>query len=546
MKKKTLSEFINNSNRKHNNKYNYSLVNYINNSIPVTIVCPIHGEFKQRPSKHVYGQGCKQCGRIKTSDHQSIGLSGFIKKAKEKHGGTYDYSKVNYINYKTPINIICSTHGEFMQLPSNHLSGKGCKYCGKTAKMDTKMFIDKSKGIYGDEYNYDKVDYVDSTTPVTILCPEHGEFETTPNNFIMKERGCSYCYSRIFDTKSFITKTKLIHGNKYNYDKVDYVDSTTPVTILCPEHGEFNIRADSHRSGHGCRGCSNSISNIEKEVVSFIDSLNINFIENDRTLLDGKELDIYIPSKNIAIEFNGLYWHSDLFIDKHYHLNKTNNCEKLGIQLIHIFEDEWLYKQDIVKSRLRNILGLTTSKIYGRKCDIKEVTTKDKGEFLNDNHIQGTIGSKINLGLYYKDELISLMTFGKRPMLNNCEYELIRFCNKLDTSVIGGASKLLKYFIRNYNPNEIISYADRRWSNGGMYEKLGFDKLKLNQPSFFIIEGKLRKSRFKYQKHKLNDLGFDVDKDKSALENLSNNNINIIYDSGSLTYSLNIYDNKIS
>ena len=219
-------------------------------------------------------------------------------------------------------------------------------------------------------------------------------------------------------------------------------------------------------------------------------------------------------------------------------MNKTELCESKGIKLIHVFEDEWIYKQDIVKSRLKNILGLTSNKIYARKCIIKNVIYKDVKKFLNENHIQGETKSSINIGLYYNNELISLMTFGKRPMINNFSLELIRFCNKLNTSVIGGANKLLQYFIKTYKPNEIISYADRRWSQGDLYEKLGFEFISNTIPNFSYIINKKRINRLKFQKHILIKDGYDGN--KTANQIMLDNNIYKIYDSGNKKYILNI------
>jgi hypothetical protein len=535
--KSNSEEFIKKCDKVYGGMYDYSEVEYVNNSTKVKIICPEHGEFFKRPTHHLNRlQGCPKCSHKKLGESQMKSNGDFINQAKLIHGDKYDYSKVNYQGNKTKIKIICSEHGEFDQIPDNHLKGKGCRYCGGTSKLDSKLFIIKAKKVHGDKYNYSKVDYIDSKTKINIICSEHGEFSILPNNHLCKCQGCLRCLNRVFDTKSFIKKAKEIHGNNYDYANVNFINMNELIDISCNVHGISKQTPIYHLNNFGCKKCGNSMSLIEREVSDFITSLNINFEENDRSVLNGKELDIYIPSKKIAIEFNGLYWHSELFKDKNYHLDKTELCEKEEIQLIHIFEDEWLYKQDIVKSRLKNLLGLTETMIYGRKCVIKNVSSKITKSFLDDNHIQGKCVDKIRYGLYHQDELVSIMTFGKRKILNNDGWELIRFCNKLNTSVIGGASKLFKHFIKTHVFETLISYADRRWSDGGLYNNLGFEYISKTPPNYFYYNENLktRESRIKYQKHKLVTQGFDVNLTEREITNKMG--LYRIYDSGNLKY----------
>jgi hypothetical protein len=208
--------------------------------------------------------------------------------------------------------------------------------------------------------------------------------------------------------------------------------------------------------------------------------------------------------------------------------------------LIHVFEDEWSEKKDIIKSMLKNILGKTENSIYARKCTISAVDKETKKKFLNENHIQGNVATPINIGLFYGGELVSLMCFGK-PRLNlgrkKCfegEYELLRFCNRLNTTVVGGASKLFKYFIDNYKPSSVISYCDRRWSVGGMYETLGFSFDHNSEPNYYYIDGNNRKNRFKYRKSELVKEGYDVE--KSEREIMHERGIKRIYDCGTKVY----------
>ena len=295
-------------------------------------------------------------------------------------------------------------------------------------------------------------------------------------------------------------------------------------------------------NGHAkcCPHCNlnGGTSKKEKEIFNFVSSV-VSCKNNDRKMIQPLELDIYIPEKNIAIEFDGLYWHSDES-NPDKHIYKTELCEKQNIHLIHIFENEWDYKQDIVKSRLKNILGLSENKIYARNCTIKEIDSKTSKEFQEENHIQGACGAKIHLGLFYNDELVSLMTFSKPRFDKKHDWELVRFCNKLNYNVVGGASKLLKYFEKNYNPKNIVSYADRRWTpnfNNNLYEKLGFKLDHISPPDYWYWKNNtILESRIKYQKHKLANILENFESKKTEVENMLDNGYNRIFDCGNLVY----------
>ena len=262
-------------------------------------------------------------------------------------------------------------------------------------------------------------------------------------------------------------------------------------------------------------------------------------IINKRNIIYPYELDIYIPELKLAFEFNGVYWHNELYKTTNYHKEKSDLCEEKGIQLIHIWEDDWLYKQDIVKSMILNKINKVNNKIFARKCKIKEVESKISKDFLNNNHIQGFIGSPIRLGLYYNDELVSLMTFGKKRLFMKSsskegEYELLRFCNKINTSIIGGASRLFKYFLKNYNPKQITTYADRSYSNGNLYKQLGFKFVHKTEPNYYYVIDGIRKHRFGFRKDVLVKQGFDSNKTEHEI--MMERSIYKIYNAGNLKY----------
>jgi hypothetical protein len=255
---------------------------------------------------------------------------------------------------------------------------------------------------------------------------------------------------------------------------------------------------------------------------------------NVRNIISPLEIDLYIPKYKLAIEYDGIYYHSSDFKDKNYHLNKTIACNNKGIQLFHIFESDDI---DIWKSMINNKLKLNT-RVYARKCLVKEISYNDAKTFCLQNHLQGACNSKINLGLFYNDELLEVMTFGKSRFNKHYEYELLRLCTKKYYSVIGGASKLFKYFKQTYKPNSIISYANRRFSNGSIYETLGFKFINKTKPNYFYVHSSsfVKVSRISAQKHKLKTFLKKYDVNLSERENMSNNGYLQIFDCGNLVY----------
>lgn len=289
-----------------------------------------------------------------------------------------------------------------------------------------------------------------------------------------------------------------------------------------------------------CSCVKKPLSSIEEDIKNFLLEYipeNEIFI-NKRTILgNGQELDIYIPSHNIAIELNGIFWHSEVCgKDRKYHLNKTEICLSKNINLIHILDQEWIFKKNIIKSMLLNKIGKTFDKIYARKCEIRKITDNNELKiFLNINHIQGYTHSSINIGLYYNEELISVMTFGKnRFKKDSNEWEMVRFCNKLNINIVGGASKLFKHFINEYNSDKlpIISFADRRFFSGGLYGNLGFKFDKFTSPSYIYWKNNIILNRMACQKHKLHQLLETFSEEKSEYDNMLENGWRRVWDCG--------------
>lgn len=298
------------------------------------------------------------------------------------------------------------------------------------------------------------------------------------------------------------------------------------------------IRRRVSRGTEICNICNPFYSAAQIQLEEFIRSVYTGtMLSNHRATFQGKmEIDVFLPEKRIGIEFNGVYWHSSEVVEPTYHLRKTLACNSKGIRLFHIYEDDWTYKRPILESMLKSLLGTLDTKIHARKCEVREVPPDVAVKFLEENHLQGAVGSQVRLGLFLGDELVSLMTFGEFRFTDKEEggYELIRFCSKLNTVVVGAASKLFSHFQRKFKPLKVISYADRDRSEGGVYEKLGFKLKSYSKPGFsYVVEG-IRKNRFQFRKSVLVAQGFDPS--KSELEIMESRGFFRIYNAGNGVY----------
>lgn len=325
----------------------------------------------------------------------------------------------------------------------------------------------------------------------------------------------------------------LHHTRKYSCQAIGAIVGVCGATVL------------KYLRMHNISLITGSSSSYERIITDYLDSLGIEYVTNTKKIISPYELDIYIPSLKIGIEIDGLYWHSFDKKGSQYHLNKTKLCNDLDIRLIHIFENEIYENLELVQSRIANALFKNTHKIYARKCVIKEVSSGDSRDFLNKNHIQGYVFSKIRIGLYHDDNLVSLMTFGSPRFNKRYEYELIRFCNLSYVSVVGGASRLYKSFLREYNPVSVISYSDIRWNTGNLYERLGMVHLRDSAPNYWYFKKdagifKLF-NRVKFQKHKLKNMLIEYNENDTEWENMRMNGYNKIYDCGNMVYGIN-YD----
>lgn len=394
---------------------------------------------------------------------------------------------------------------------------------GGNSPMCSKEIQEKSKNTclekYGVEYSSQNKQVKEASKNTCL--ERYGGIGWDSKELMVKFRKtCLEKYGVEYISQNEQIKQKITETNRKNtiakFDNVldVYFDKDTGERVFickCP-HPECNKCKDKkyviksqyywNRKSHNTELCTTlqpmgeMSSSLEKIVRLWLDKVGVEYLTNVRDVIPPKELDIYVPSKKVAIEINGIYWHSDKEKPKDYHINKFKECKKQGIQLIQIWEDWLIHNPEIVWSFLLTKLGCCENTVYARKTELREVPSKEASKFLNENHIQGRCNSRYSYGLYYNDELVSLMTFGgnrgsiskNTKKSTSTEYELLRFCNKLNTHVIGGASKLLHHFIKTFHPSQIISYASCDISDGNLYKTLGFEPTNEITRSYWYID----------------------------------------------------------
>jgi len=351
-------EFIGKSNVKHDFRYDYSSVDYVNNRTEVVIICSIHGPFPQTPKKHLCGHGCPDCGGSKQSDTEK-----FKEKSNIKHDFKYDYSNVNYINAKTDVEIICPIHGPFPQTPNDHLDGHGCPKCAGKNKTTEELITEFNK-IHGIRYDYSMVNYINALTEVEIICPIHGSFPQLPNKHL-SGHGCPDCYgNKKSDTEKFKNKSDIKHDFRYDYSLVNYINNRTDVEIICPIHGPFPQLPSTHLLGHGCPRCSHTISKPETQ---WLDSLNIPDDKEHRNVYikikdrkRGFKVDGFDPITNTILEFNGDYYHGN---PAKYPPDKVNPTTHKTYGELYA---RTLNKEQILKSAGYNVVSIWESDFKNR------------------------------------------------------------------------------------------------------------------------------------------------------------------------------------
>ena len=394
--------------------------------------------------------------------------------------------------------------------------------------------------------------YHNNKTNIEVKHKCGNKYSVQPHHFL-EGTSCPKCAviergnNRTKTQEEFQKEFDIVSEGNYTLES-KYIKDREYILVKHECGNRYEVLATNFLQGKGCPKCSLSTSDKEKEILELIKkNYEKEIVVNDRDLLNGKEIDIYLPEDNIAFEYNGLYWHSEAMgIGRNYHSSKTKALLEKDIHLIHILGDEWNNNKELVKNKILYLINaLDIESIYARKCYAKEIDSKVKGEFLNKYHIQGADRSNIKLGLFSKDSdlLLGVMTFSKlRKSLGQSHkedhWELSRFAINHNYIVPGGFGKLFKHFIRNYDYEEIITYADRRWSLGDVYKQNGFELDHISKPNYWYVKNdNIRKHRFNFAKHKLEEKFPDIYyEDKSETEIMEETNYYRLWDCGNYVF----------
>lgn len=453
------------------------------------------------------------------------------------YDGVYDFSNSIYEGMNNKVSYICPTHGEKWSDAKNMMRGAMCQECmfearkGRT-RITQKKMLERFHATHGDRFDYSQAKYVSQQTPIAIICKRHGVFyqkpeyhwsgSKCPNCYHEDERGTKYKYT----LESVSERLQEIYGDLFEVLSENYINSKHSIKVRCKKHNQIcNTTANSLFVNYNpCTKCNHTRSDQEDAIARFL-SIFIDVERRNRAILKPKELDIYIPSKQIAVEYCGMYWHSHGDVEseiknKNKHFYKYSTCQDLGIRLITIYETEWLERSKPIKRLLRNVIGKSKGRLMARKCQLAKVSHQDSVNFYDKYHPQGGAGNGENYGLFWNDKLVACMrfTFGINDRGSSVRtWTLSRYATRVNVS--GGASKLFKAFVDEHAPSEVKSFSDNRYFTGQMYTQLGFDLESESKPDYQVWSPKIGiKPKSHYQR-------------RSIQQRLVDHGINETYDS---------------
>ena len=521
------SDFVKKARETHDAHYIYLKSVYSTAKSPLIIICPTHGEFNQKPGYHLKGSGCPKCNKFRSKAED-------LRKLCKRKRPDLNFDDTTIVNRKSSVIVQCRKHGKYTTSVRQILKGSNCLRCNaEDRKVSLPTIIQEAR-----KYGYSLLDsnYINNKTPMQFRCKNDHIFFVSYQD-LKKGHGCGECKGYKRYSKEELSKIlePMVEGSvSFN----DYKNLHSTITVDCNKCG--NVYENLGRNlikGHGCPRCSQSKE--QKGLSEFVSSLGLEFIENDRDAIEPQELDIYVPDHALAVEMNGIYWHSlgsnrdgskKTGLHSKYHQSKLLRCSDVGISLLQFTDHEWSTKRNIVKSIIKNKFGLSST-IYARKCE--KSTQVDVAEFFHNNHLHGHRSSSVNYTLSYGDKIVAAMSFSRH---SKYEWELMRHCNIINTTVVGGLSRLFKAFLRDYSPNSVFSYADASFSNSFAYDSIGFRNVGLTDPGYFYWKNNKIFSRQRFQKHKLSKKLANFNPDLTEHQNMFLNGYRQYWNAGNYKF----------
>lgn len=535
------AEWVEACTSRHNGRYSYMEERAEDGGrMKARIICPEHGEFLQIPAKHKAGQGCPRCaGNVVDDYHQRLA-----------EAFPDQVFPTDLPASKVPMLLTCPTHGEFKAsinqlLATKALSSKyACPQCnredaGKKRRLGKETVEEWLQRAWPD-YSFNVPDDVRTTDKITYSCPKHGEHRSSVGD-LLRYHGCPECGAEarakhVYEAVGTApwqhhAELQEVHGDNLSFNRSTIYRSHQKVEATCPKHGQFSSMLYSLKAGHGCPSCSSRISKGETEVVKWLKSIGVELTQQCRDTLDKGELDILIAGKALAIEYCGLYWHSERARGRQYHLEKRQRSSAAGLHLITLFEDEWKYRRGAVEATLKSMLGMASDRVFARKTTLRWVPWSEVSQVYEDHHLQGA-GTPCadNLVLEHEGRVVAAMSF-KGDRFGQNDVELVRYVTT--AKVIGGFSKLFKAYTSTLSKGtKIVSYCDYRWFTGSTYKVAGFTQESDSEPGYWWCKGTKRYSRISFQKHKLKDKLKVFDPMKTEEQNMVDNGFWKIWDCG--------------
>ena len=516
----------------------------------LTVVCPEHGVTHKVSMQDLQkGAGCPKCGYRLRNKNNRLTEEKFKAEVIKKNGDRYDYAKLKFTDLNSCVTVTCKNHGDFSIKARSLYLGYGCKSCAKDVSRSKRAFsydhvkslVERSEGL-----TLISVDRGNGSNRARVRCDTHGEYETSLAS-LLAGSGCRKCSAKkrgeaqLIDFADFVDRANRIHNNRYTYNEDGYRGFSGLININCSLHGVFTQKGGDHiSSAAGCPKCgTNKDSKPQVEISEFIGTLNLEAVRNYKFGDTRHEIDVFIPSLNIGVEYNGCYFHSQGFQpNSSYHKEKQDKASEAGIRLVQLFSDEWEFNRKVCERFIMNLVGANKlNKVYARETAFVKVGHTEASTFYGEHHIQGYGGYGVHRGLKYQNELVALMTFSRkgsgRRAFAEGEWELARFATS--RSVVGGASKLFNACVKETNASNVVSFSDNRLFTGGVYKHLGFTPVAKGSPDYKYVskDGNLRlhKSRFQH-KHLKSLFGSAYDPQKSERENCEANGYYRIYDCG--------------